>query len=762
MATALKLFEPTAASARLAELCDFLDAQAVDFKLKAGDLATLEKEGITLINAMDAHSDAALPPLRARFLFLQGRRALADRDFGRAAWHLGSVEPSSAWREVSFQALVLLGDAFLRLGAGPRAEDAYDEAEVFAAPEDRSDLRLRRVRLLRVSGRSFEAVASLRLASQTDVSEWQAALTDAARGDLLPMLRLVDARSGSRTTMRLLEAFLWTRGQPLRRFDPKAPRPTAIRRLAQGSMKEQEAERQLYEVVRDLEQAVDPIRPEVSRLFDFADLAKRLLLLPDVEHELLCLAVAIRSFKDAELGRQTMILVDRYTTLSRSLSGEATSDVLGLFSREQEAAAPRKRGRPKSNAADLFFFGQLGAKASVALVQGKLRKWLGGEEEADGKAVAKVLAEAGARRKGVLLKLGQLASFADGILGDALKAEFEVVQGTIDPMPLASTHEVFERTLGRKISDCFAAFEEQPIATGSIGQVHRARLADGRVVAVKIQYPETPRLIELDMRRARMLKPFVLKRFPALNFDEIVAELGDHMLKETDYVAEAGWLEKFRGWFANDPMIHAPEVVQALSGSRVLTMEMCEGVSLKEFKSTAGQAERNAAGEALVRAFYTSLYQIGSFNADVQPGNFLFAPNGKVTFLDFGCVKSVNREFMNLHKQIQRATLANDAAGVVKAFKRLGYCDDSEVIDEQRLLEFYKIIWAEYVPGGPVRWNHAMVEAKHSATANHPFARVLKLPRDYVLQVRIDWGLHPILAELEAEVDMRKIVDRFL
>ncbi|HXN37994.1 MAG TPA: AarF/UbiB family protein, partial [Solirubrobacteraceae bacterium] len=182
------------------------------------------------------------------------------------------------------------------------------------------------------------------------------------------------------------------------------------------------------------------------------------------------------------------------------------------------------------------------------------------------------------------------------------------------------------------------------------GQVHEARLRDGREVAVKIQYPGVADAIRADLKNAELLAAFVSLVFGGLSprklsFDlrGVARELSVRIAEELDYRLEAAYQAEFAEHYCGHPFIHVPEVVAELCTGRVLTQQLARGLCWSDALD-AGQKLRDQWAEAIHRFAYGSYKRIYLFNADPHPGNYLFHEDGSVSFLDFGCVKRFRRE----------------------------------------------------------------------------------------------------------------------
>ena len=225
--------------------------------------------------------------------------------------------------------------------------------------------------------------------------------------------------------------------------------------------------------------------------------------------------------------------------------------------------------------------------------------------------------------KGVLMKLGQMASYVDDGLSPAARRTLSRLQDSVPPMSPELAAQVITEELGQPPEQAFATWDPEPIAAASIGQVHRAITHDGRAVAVKVQYPGIAETIEADLGNVALLRRMLKVTAPAQDVDALIAELRERVVEELDYRREARNQQLFVDYFDGHPTIHVPRIVPELSTRRVVTSELADGARFAELASWS-QAERDLAAETIYRFVFRSLYELHAFNGDPHPGNYLF------------------------------------------------------------------------------------------------------------------------------------------
>src|SRR5690242_5453344 len=231
--------------------------------------------------------------------------------------------------------------------------------------------------------------------------------------------------------------------------------------------------------------------------------------------------------------------------------------------------------------------------------------------------------------KGVLMKLGQMASYVDDGLSPAARRALSRLQDSVPPMSAALAAGVVESELGLPPERAFARWDPEPIAAASIGQVHRAITHDGRAVAVKVQYPGIAETIAADLGNVALLRRMLKITAPRQDVDALLAELRERVTEELDYRREAKNQEMFARYYAGHPTIHVPGIVPELSTRRVVTSELADGARFAELAGWS-QAERDLAAETIYRFVFRSLYEAHAFNGDPHPGNYLFHGGGRV------------------------------------------------------------------------------------------------------------------------------------
>ena len=277
--------------------------------------------------------------------------------------------------------------------------------------------------------------------------------------------------------------------------------------------------------------------------------------------------------------------------------------------------------------------------------------------------------------RGAVAKVGQfLASFPA-----SMPDEFVELLGRLHfqtpPMHYSLIREQLMDELG-DLEDTFAEFDEEAVAAASLGQVHRAKLHNGKTVAVKIQYPGVAGAVRSDLRNlTTFMSPFRITSDWA-SLQRQLAEIRTMLEEETDYVREVENLQEVGRLFHEEDSIVVPRVYTDLSSKRVLVMEFLEGTTFDEFLAAhPTKSERNAYGEKIFRA-WCRLWVRGILYSDMHPGNFLFMDNGRLGFIDFGNLRRFNDEEFAFMRRLGDARLGSKKEVLAVCQESLEFTDE--------------------------------------------------------------------------------------
>ena len=366
--------------------------------------------------------------------------------------------------------------------------------------------------------------------------------------------------------------------------------------------------------------------------------------------------------------------------------------------------------------------------------------------------------------KGALMKIGQMASYLDQGLPEHVRDALAELQHDAPPMSPELAASMIEEQLGAPPEVVFAEWDPRPIASASIGQVHRAMTHSGDAVAVKVQYPGVAEAVASDLDNAGLIFAGLGQLFPGLDHKALVAELRDRLLEELDYGLEAQNQQLFADLYAGHPTIHIPGVFHELSSRKVLVTELADGARFSELL-TWSQAEKDLAAETVYRFAFGSLYRSAAFNGDPHPGNYLFRPGGKVTFLDFGLVKRFTQaELDEFAELIVHIVVQPDHAAFRATVERLGLLPPGLPVTDEEVVDYLGHFYEFVAEDGPytITPDYASETVRRFFDTSGPYAVMQKaanLPSSFVVIQRISLGLYAIFGDLRATGNWRRLAE---
>ncbi len=273
------------------------------------------------------------------------------------------------------------------------------------------------------------------------------------------------------------------------------------------------------------------------------------------------------------------------------------------------------------------------------------------------------------------IKLGQLLSTRPDVVGRDLANELTQLQACVPADPPEVVRKMVETELGQAIEDLFAEFDLAPIASASIGQVHRARLRTGERVVVKVQHAGIDVMVSEDLEvlsgLAQLAEQF--PEFKPYRPTANVAEMGRTLRRELDFGREERNLHQFAELFRDDPTIVIPRVYVELSTPRVLTMDMVDGIPLSQRGMLeASGVDREEVARRGANIYMQMIFRHGFFHADPHPGNIILLPGNVIGLLDFGMVGRIDERLREQIEDMLMAIVQHDVPLLVRIVKQIG------------------------------------------------------------------------------------------
>jgi predicted unusual protein kinase regulating ubiquinone biosynthesis (AarF/ABC1/UbiB family) len=362
--------------------------------------------------------------------------------------------------------------------------------------------------------------------------------------------------------------------------------------------------------------------------------------------------------------------------------------------------------------------------------------------------------------KGVFMKIGQIVSFAHDAIDESAQEALRSLQQGAPPMSFDLFRGVVEAELGQSLETLFDSVDETPLAAASIGQVHRAKLKEGHEVVLKVQYPGVDEAITNDLRFARGIISMIDAIYPNADGKAVVAELKERLSDELNYELELQNQALFADLWKGHPLVHIPKVYPAYSSRRVLCQEFVEGLNFYDFLEVATKREKEVAVYVLNDFVFDSMHRFHVFNGDPHPGNYIFHSDGRVTFLDFGCVKFFDGAFINHLQGLNRSIVEKDMTSFEHYIRALDIVLPGRPYDQEFLWSFFEYHAAPFAQDAVFSFSPEYL-SKARDVMNPKDLRKLNLPPNLLFFNRITFGLNAIFQKLDASANFHQLYRRY-
>jgi predicted unusual protein kinase regulating ubiquinone biosynthesis (AarF/ABC1/UbiB family) len=368
--------------------------------------------------------------------------------------------------------------------------------------------------------------------------------------------------------------------------------------------------------------------------------------------------------------------------------------------------------------------------------------------------------------KGAAMKVGQVMSFLDvGVVPPEYRDEFQrklaALRDAAPTVTFKDMRKVIEESLDDPLDEVFDEFEEEPIAAASIGQVYRARLPDGRQVAVKVQYPGVAAAVRADMQNLGLILRVAKRIAPGMDPKAIGDEIRERIHEELDYELEAQNQRALARIFRGHPFIVIPDVVSSLSRERMLVSEYVEGTGFEELKGYPHE-ERDRVGEILYRFYFGCLYRHHQFSGDPHPGNSMLLADGRVAFVDFGLFKRMPAGAVELEIEVARAIIEGDAGKIMRLGTETGFFPDPEKFRPERVLEHFRAATSwytedEYIELTPEYATQVLIDMSDPRSEYFGYLRHESAPPDHIFGRRMEVLTLAVIAQLHTRGNFHRI-----
>jgi len=358
------------------------------------------------------------------------------------------------------------------------------------------------------------------------------------------------------------------------------------------------------------------------------------------------------------------------------------------------------------------------------------------------------------RLQGLMIKIGQTIGSRPDVFPEEYASVLSLLQDKVPPHPWNEMKPHIERELGGPIASVFAEFDRKPVAAASLAQVYKAKLKDGRQVAVKVVYPNSPRLVRTDLRILRGMI-WLESRFSNYPLEPVYQELAANVPLEVDMLHEAEAMKAIASTLAYRDDVVIPGIVEEHTSKRILTMEYIDGIKITNLDGLrAAGIDTEVLFPLLVEVYMEQIMRHGHFHADPHPGNLLGLPGNRLGLLDFGLTKKITDDFREAFKLTTRSMFTGDNEGLVRGLKAQGMRLKNEADDASFVAsgEFFRAM------SDPETYKdkeivQAVNEAWGEAFKKNP---LVDMPGDMTLAMRVFFLLFGLGATVGSNLDLQE------
>jgi ubiquinone biosynthesis protein len=373
---------------------------------------------------------------------------------------------------------------------------------------------------------------------------------------------------------------------------------------------------------------------------------------------------------------------------------------------------------------------------------------------------AVMLREQMIKMSGVLIKIGQFLSSRVDILPEEYTSELSKLQ---DHVPPADISKIMKRVIAEigPPEAIFSSFDELPIASASLGQVHRAYLKNGECIAVKVQYPGIEEVIAADIGTLKFVIRILKVFYRQVNLDVIYSEFSRIIREELDYLQEGKNAEAFARNFTDNPNIRIPAVYWSFTTSKVLTLEFLEGTKITDFEEIDAQGiSRKEVARTLAEAYCQMFFTDGLFHGDPHPGNIFVRPGPEIILVDFGMTDHLSAPKKAGLRRAFSAIVDRDALGLVRSLVDMGFIPLTN--DIQPFVQFVDRILQKYRDISPSEFKAMDIEEMGKDIMEaFQLSSSIQIPNDFILFSRVVGMLNGLGAQLDPENNIIEIATPF-
>jgi predicted unusual protein kinase regulating ubiquinone biosynthesis (AarF/ABC1/UbiB family) len=376
--------------------------------------------------------------------------------------------------------------------------------------------------------------------------------------------------------------------------------------------------------------------------------------------------------------------------------------------------------------------------------------------------------------QGLFIKVGQLLSIMANFLPAQFRSGLEGLQDQVPPRRYDEIRDRVEDELGKPISAIFARFDEEPIASASLGQVHEAWLRDGTHVAVKVQHPDIDEIVRLDLGTIRRIMTIVTVFVPVQGLDAYYHQIRAMISEELDFLGEVRNITRIADNFLHEPKVSFPRPLPALCTKRVMVTSFTPGIKVGDVAALdAAGVDRKALARQIVQVFCQQIFVDGVYHADPHPGNMLVGPEGELVLLDFGAVAELSKEMREGIPEFLESVIRRDTESIIKSLRKMGFLSKGEnhAVSEKVIEYFHQRFQDEVkleslnlkdIKIDPQKGIEDLLDLRKMNIGLRELSGTFHVPRDFVLLERTLLLLTGVCTELDPEMNPMEVVRPYL
>src|SRR4051812_47072903 len=370
--------------------------------------------------------------------------------------------------------------------------------------------------------------------------------------------------------------------------------------------------------------------------------------------------------------------------------------------------------------------------------------------------------------KGGAMKVGQALSVMEAAIpeqfGEPYREALTKLQREAPPLPAEKVHRVLDAQLGTKWRERFASFDDTPVASASIGQVHKAVWSDGREVAVKIQYPGADEALRADLKTMKRMVSVIKQLSPGADVQGVVDELIERTEMELDYRLEAENQRAFAKAYEGHPRFVIPHIVA--SAPKVVIQEWIEGIPMSVIIREGTTEQRDLMGARLFELTYDAPRRLEMMHGDAHPGNFMLLPDDKMGVIDFGAVAPLPGGIPVDLGLVVRYAYEKDYDRLLPAMERVGFIQKGEQVSTREIDDMLR----QYVEPLEVevfhytrRWLQKMAARNMELSVDSiKAARQMDIPAKLAIPLRVIASNVAIACQLDAHIPTRALATELI